>query len=46
VAGPVGTALAELALERRWVRRLRGTRAVMVTPAGRQQLMRIFNVRL
>jgi len=46
VAGPVGTALAELALERRWVRRLRGTRAVMVTPAGRQQLLRTFNVRL
>jgi DNA-binding transcriptional ArsR family regulator len=45
VAGPVGTALADLALERRWVRRLRDTRAVMVTPAGRQQLQRIFNVR-
>jgi DNA-binding transcriptional ArsR family regulator len=45
VAGPVGTALAGLALERRWVRRLRDTRAVQVTPAGAQQLKRIFNVR-
>ncbi|MGH7314952.1 MAG: ArsR/SmtB family transcription factor, partial [Candidatus Rokuibacteriota bacterium] len=46
VAGPVGTAVAELALERGWVRRMRGTRAVLVTPAGRQQLQRVFNVRL
>jgi len=45
VAGPVGTALADLALERRWVRRLRGTRAVQVTPVGTQQLKRVFNVR-
>jgi DNA-binding transcriptional ArsR family regulator len=46
VAGPVGTALAALALERGWVRRIRGTRAVRVTPAGRQQFLRIFNARL
>lgn len=45
VAGPVGTALADLALGRGWVRRMRGTRAVLVTPAGRRQLQRIFNVR-
>jgi DNA-binding transcriptional ArsR family regulator len=44
VAGPVGTALATLALDRGWVRRVRGTRAVMVTPAGRVQLKKIFNV--
>ena len=44
VAGPVGTALAELALRRGWVRRLRGTRAVLVTPSGRTQLQRVFNV--
>src|SRR5215468_9968368 len=31
VAGPVGTALAELAFARSWVRRMRGTRAVLVT---------------
>lgn len=45
VAGPVGTALAEHALARSWVRRLRDTRAVLVTPAGRRELKRILNVR-
>ncbi len=45
VAGPVGTALAKVALERGWVRRLRATRAVVVTPLGRTQLDRVFNVR-
>src|SRR5215472_4821327 len=45
VAGPVGTALTDLALERSWVRRLRGSRALLVTPAGRRELKRIFNVR-
>ncbi len=45
VAGPVGTALAELALRRSWVRRLRGTRALLVTPSGRTQLQRVFNLR-
>jgi hypothetical protein len=38
VAGPVGTALASLAFDRGWARRVRGTRAVVVTPAGRVQL--------
>jgi DNA-binding transcriptional ArsR family regulator len=45
VAGPVGTALAELALGRGWVRRMRGTRAVRVTPSGLAGLQRVFNVR-
>ncbi len=45
VAGPVGTAVAALALGRGWVRRLRGTRAVLVTPAGHRELKRVFNVR-
>jgi DNA-binding transcriptional ArsR family regulator len=45
IAGAVGTALADLALGRGWVRRMRGTRAVLVTPAGRQQLQRMLNVR-
>jgi DNA-binding transcriptional ArsR family regulator len=45
VAGPVGTALADLAFERGWIRRLRGTRAVAVTARGRIQLRDVFNVR-
>jgi hypothetical protein len=45
VAGPVGTALSSLALERGWVRRLRGSRAVVVTSAGRVALKKVFNVR-
>ena len=45
VAGAVGTALADLALRRGWVRRRHGTRALRVTPSGRTQLQRVFNVR-
>ena len=45
VAGPVGTALAKVALDRGWVRRLRGTRAVAVTPPGRMELKKVFNLR-
>jgi DNA-binding transcriptional ArsR family regulator len=45
VAGPVGTALAKVALDRGWVRRLRGTRAVAVTPPGRTELKKVFNLR-
>jgi len=45
VAGPVGTALAQIALDRGWVRRLRGTRAVAVAPLGRAQLKGLFNIR-
>lgn len=45
VAGPVGTALAQVALDRGWVRRLRGTRAITVTALGRTQLHKVFNLR-
>ena len=45
VAGPVGTALASLVLDRGWVRRVRGSRAIVVTPVGRVALRKAFNVR-
>jgi DNA-binding transcriptional ArsR family regulator len=45
VAGPVGTALAKLALDRGWVRRMRGARAVAVTTLGRVHLAKVFNLR-
>jgi DNA-binding transcriptional ArsR family regulator len=45
VAGQVGTALARLALDSGWVRRARDSRAVTVTPAGRDALRRVFDVR-
>jgi DNA-binding transcriptional ArsR family regulator len=45
LAGPVGRALTSLALDRGWVRRVRGTRAVVVTAAGRVQLKKAFNLR-
>jgi len=46
VAGPLGAALADLALDRDWVRRQRGTRAVLLTPLGRSEFRRVFHVRL
>jgi DNA-binding transcriptional ArsR family regulator len=45
VAGPVGLALAKLVLDRGWVRRVRETRSVVVTPLGRAQLAKVFNLR-
>jgi DNA-binding transcriptional ArsR family regulator len=45
IAGPIGTALAGLALDRGWVRRVRGSRALVVTPTGRTQLQKMFNLR-
>lgn len=45
IAGPLGIALADLVLERGWVRRLPGTRAVMVTSRGRTQLRSLLNLR-
>jgi DNA-binding transcriptional ArsR family regulator len=44
LAGPLGRALTSLALDRGWVRRVRGTRAVVVTSAGRVQLRKTFNL--
>src|SRR4029450_6715872 len=44
IAGLVGTALADLALDRGWIQRLRGTRAVLVTGRGRTQLRSAFHL--
>jgi DNA-binding transcriptional ArsR family regulator len=44
VAGPLGTALADLVFARDWVRRQEGTRAVLVTPLGRAELKRLLRV--
>lgn len=43
-AGPLGTALAELAFARDWVRRLEGTRAILVTSRGRAEMKRILRI--
>jgi len=46
VAGRVGTAICSHSLAEGWVRRLAGTRALSVTPKGRQELGRHFGVAL
>lgn len=45
IAGPLGSALVQLAFDRRWVCRLKGTRAVMILPKGRSELRRLLDVR-
>ena len=44
IGGFVGAALASRCLDAEWVRRLKDTRAVVVTAKGRQELARIFGV--
>ncbi len=46
IAGAVGTALCQTCLSRGWLRRLDGTRAVRVTPAGQIALGRAFDIRM
>jgi hypothetical protein len=46
LAGAVGAALCALSLERAWVRRIAGTRAVAVTPKGERAFREQFGVRL
>lgn len=46
LAGPLGTALAELAFARDWIRRQKETRAVLLTPFGRAELGQILRVNL
>jgi DNA-binding transcriptional ArsR family regulator len=46
LAGPLGTALADLAFTRDWVRRRKETRAVLLTPFGQSEMERLLRVRL
>jgi hypothetical protein len=46
LAGAVGAALCATSLERGWVRRLPGTRAVAVTPKGSRIFREEFGVRM
>ena len=46
LAGALGTALCSHSFAQNWIRRVRGTRAVAVTPKGRRLFREIFGVRL
>ena len=46
IGGAVGAALCRACFEQGWIRRMDGTRAVAITPAGQVALGRAFEVRL
>ena len=46
LGGALGAALASQLLERDWLRRERGSRALLVTTRGRRELARTFGLRL
>ena len=45
IAGAVGAALCEACFAQDWVRRMQGTRALAVTPAGQMALSKAFDLR-
>jgi DNA-binding transcriptional ArsR family regulator/predicted transcriptional regulator len=46
LAGSLGAALLQLMLDRHWLRRMEGTRAVLVTPKGRKAMNELFGIPL
>lgn len=44
LAGPLGTAIMKLALDRDWVRRLPSTRAILITSLGRSEVRRLLRI--
>jgi DNA-binding transcriptional ArsR family regulator len=46
LAGSLGAALLQLMLDRHWLRRMKGTRAVLVTPKGRKAMNEVFGIPL
>ena len=46
IGGAIGAALASRCFELKWVERVRGSRALTVTPAGRSGLMQVFSLSL
>jgi len=46
IGGAIGAALCRACMDQGWMRRMEGTRAVAITPAGQLALARAFEVRL
>lgn len=46
LAGALGAALCSLSLQREWVRRCNGSRAIMITAQGRRSYQELFGVQL
>ncbi|HXB95231.1 MAG TPA: winged helix-turn-helix domain-containing protein [Puia sp.] len=46
LAGSLGAALLQKMLEEHWLRRMEGTRAVLVTPKGRKAMHEVFGIQI